>query len=534
MRDMTGLSPGVAAGFAKSARPARVATPRRELRAILDGMRPSSRRAALLAVAIVLAAAGCGSRATTAGPRPEPRPQASAAVQAYAAARWIPARPTYALAARTVGDAQRAAGDLLAFGALVDIDAAAISHLLSGVLAVDPLSPRALAEVGVDLDGSVALFSEAVNPTLVVHLAAPALMQAFLDRQRALGMRTQSVMDGGVEIFTVALPGRLRISWAIDEGWLWVHFTLPFARDEGTAWFSASRRPGAPAWAGDWRWALGSGGQGARPAVVGFVDARAVIESLSPRIPAAIACAQLLAPVRRLAVAVEIGDRLGGRLALELGDAAAGLARAALPAPAGWSAAAARAPLAAQWNLDLAAVRAHVAPCARALDVDLSPLDRYGVRTARAILQRYDPDKPTNSRGAVAFDLVHRTYAAQLLDEIPGRSLIQRRRTFGPYQGYSLAIPFGGPTLEYVLDDQRALAGLGEGVLAAVLGQGPGAPGPLLAIDVSPPAMPREAWAGLLGWVNQRPDALLAWRELHLAVAVEGTRLVIDASGRRR
>src|SRR5690606_28164638 len=141
----------------------------------------------------------------------------------------------------------------------------------------------------------------------------------------------------------------------------------------------------------------------------------------------------------------------------------------------------------------------HLAPCAQALAIDLTPLDTYGVRTARAILQRYDPARPTGSRGAVSFDLAHRTYAAQLLDRIPGRSLIQRKRTFGPYQGYSIAIPFGGPTVEYVLDDRRALAGLGEGVLAEVLGQGPGEPGPLLAIDLAPPAMPREAWAGLLG-----------------------------------
>jgi hypothetical protein len=179
------------------------------------------------------------------------------------------------------------------------------------------------------------------------------------------------------------------------------------------------------------------------------------------------------------------------------------------------------------------AVREYVAPCARALAVDLSALDRYGVRTARAILQHYDHGTPTKSRGAVSFDLAHRTYAAQLLDEIPGRSLIQRKRAFGPYQGYSLSIPFGGPTVEYVLDDRRALAGLGEGVLAAVVGQGPGAPGPIFAIDVLPPAMSRAAWAGLFAWVSQRPDALLAWRELHLAIAIDGTRLVLDASGRR-
>jgi hypothetical protein len=134
----------------------------------------------------------------------------------------------------------------------------------------------------------------------------------------------------------------------------------------------------------------------------------------------------------------------------------------------------------------------------------------------------------------VSFDLAHRKYAAGLLDEIPGRSLIERKRTFGPYQGRVLSIPFGGPTIEYVLDDQRAIAGLGEGVLAAAVGQGPGAPGPILAIDVAPPAMSREAWAGLLGMVGLSPDPLLAWRELHLAIAVAGDQLVLDASGRRR
>src|SRR5262249_11675731 len=154
--------------------------------------------------------------------------------------------------------------------------------------------------------------------------------------------------------------------------------------------------------------------------------------------------------VSRVAVAASAENgRLAGRISLELGPAAAGLASANLPAPAGWSAAAARAPLAVQWNLDLAAAWPRFVPCAPALQVTLTPLE-YGVRSARAILQHYDPRKPTSSRGALSFDLSHRTYAAKLLDEIPGRSLLQRRRTFGPYQGHSISLPFGGPTLEYV------------------------------------------------------------------------------------
>jgi hypothetical protein len=489
---------------------------------------------ALVAAALTLGAAGCGSR--NAGPRPPPGGPAApvpAVVRDYPATRWIPARPTYAFAARTVGDAQRAVADLLTtLVAMLELDQDAA---LRGLLAVDGLSAGALADLGIDVAGSVALFSEAVSPTVVVHLAAPAQTRKFLDQLRAGGFSARAEQAAGVEVVTISLPGGLSASWAIDGEWLWLHLGLPGAPGQGAAWLSASRSPGAPAWADDWAWAVGRGGQGERPALAGFVDVRALLASLSPRISAAIACAQLLEPVGRLGAAFELaGDRVGGRLSVEIGGAAAGLQRAVLPAPAGFSAAAARAPLAVQWNLDLAAVRGHLAPCAQALAVDLSPLDRYGVRTVRAILQRYDPRKPTASRGAVSMDLAHRTYAAQLLDEIPGRSLIQRKRTFGPYQGYALSIPFGGPTIEYVLDDRRALAGLGEGVLAEVVGQGPGAPGPILAVDLAPPAMSREAWAGLLRWIDRRPDALLAWSELHLALGVDGAALVLDVSARRR
>jgi len=499
---------------------------------------------ALAAAALTAGVVGCGGRAHSGGSQAAP-PAAPAAVKAYAAARWIPAHPTYAIAARTIAEGQRAARDLLgSFGGFGGLDLAMASRLLRGVLGFDPLSPESTAELGVDPQGSAVLFSEGLSPTLVVRLADPAQTQAFFERQRATGAKVASVLVDGVEVFTVALPGGMSGSWAIADGWMWIHLELPGPAQPagGAPWLLASRRPGAAAWGGTWQWALERGGQGARPAILGFVDGRALIASLSPRLSAAVGCARLLEPVGRIAVAAELaGDyrsnRLGGRLSIEIGDAAAGIGRAVLPPPAGWAAAAARAPLSVQWNLDLAAVRGALAPCAQALAIDLAPLEQFGVRTARVILQHFNADKPQNSRGAASLDLTSRTYAAQLLDEIPGRSLIERKRTFGPYQGRSLAIPFGGPTIDYVLDDQRALVGIGEGVLAGVVGQ-PGAPAappaPLLAIDAAPPAMPREAWAGLLQLVGLRADWLLAWHELHLAIALDGAQLVIDASGRQR
>lgn len=508
----------------------------------LEDLRLAIARAALVLAVVSLGAgafAGCGGRAPAARPPAAPaEPPLPEVARAYPAARWIPARPTYAFAARTVADAQRALGDVVtSIGAVIGVDPAPLSGVLRTLIGFDPLSPDDLAALGIDPGGGVALFSEATSPTIVVRLADPARTRAYFDRLRAEGLEVKAVVADGVEVFTAAAMPAARLSWAIDRGWLWLHAEPPGTSDGGPAWLSASRRPGAPQWTGDWQWTLG-GRPGEPPAIAGFLDLRALIAGMWTRGAEAVACKQALAPLGRAGVTVELGDRLGARLALDLGAAAAGLQRAVLPAPGGWSAAAAGAPLAAQWNLDLAAVRAYLAPCLAFLPVDLAPLDTYGVRTARAILQHYDHGSPTKSRGVASFDLAHRTYAAQLLDEIPGRSLIQRKRTFGPYQGYSLSIPFGGPTIDYVLDDRRALAGLGAGVLAAAVGsagaQGQGAPAPILAIDVTPSAMSREAWTGLFRQLGRRPDALLAWRELHLAIVVDGTRLVLDAWGRRR
>src|SRR6187402_2610767 len=126
---------------------------------------PPARVTVSLVVLVALATLGCGSRARGGAaqpPRPPPQlqQQLPVAAKTYPAARWIPARPTYALAARSVGDAQGAAGDLLAsFGAHVGFDVRAASSLVVGLLGIDALAADALAEIGVDAGGSLALFS---------------------------------------------------------------------------------------------------------------------------------------------------------------------------------------------------------------------------------------------------------------------------------------------------------------------------------------------------------------------------------------
>ncbi|MDQ3369061.1 MAG: hypothetical protein M3680_26860 [Myxococcota bacterium] len=488
---------------------------------------------------LVIAVLGCsgGTRAPT-------QPSGATTVAAYAATRWLPARPSYVVAARTVRDAQQGLRDLVdAAGLVAGFDAAEVSAELRALILVDPLSTSEVANLGVDLDGGFAMFSEGINPTFVVHLSSPPQFAAFMEQQTHL--KTQSVVEDGVEVFTSPLPGNVRISWAVADAWLWVHLALPNVPDDGTTWFAASRRPGAPTWQADWQWAQGQG----QPGLVGFVQLRSFLQQLTARAPHsrikrelqgpdAAACVRLLDPVARASLVFDGSPQeVSARLAFDLGPAAAAISRASLPVPEGWAAATAQVPLAAQWNLDLAAVRTVIDPCARALDVDLARAEQLGVRAGRAFLRTFDPDERSGS-GAVALDLAHKRFFASQLDNIPLRSALERKRQFGPHAGRSLAIPMF-LTIDYVLTDALALAAVGDGLLTAIVGTGGGAPGPVFAVDVQPLGLTAEAWTGLFELAGIRSpkrvaERLLRWRAARLALTVDGSRLVLTAAGTRR
>jgi hypothetical protein len=438
-----------------------------------------------------------------------------------------------------VRDAQRAIKDVVdSVGVIGGVDASALSRELGMLLAVDPLSADALTGMGIDLEGGIVMFSEDVAPTFVVHLSAPEAVQAFFDRQRERGLVTQSVVVDGTELFTAQLPGgaHVKVSWAVSADWLWVHFSLPFAHDEGQAWFTSSHRPEGPGWAKAWQWAS-TAVTAAKPAMIGFVDAHDVIASIVGKVPDAMACAKLLDPVGRVGIAVTGGGKqAAGKLTIDIGPAAAGIAAQILPGPAGFAGLAATAPLAAQWNVDLLAVRAWLQPCLKAMNQDASVLDRFGLRSGRVVLRSYDPDDRSGT-GALALDLAHKRYFEALLDEIPLRSTLERSRTFGPHKGHNLSVPFVA-SLDYVLTDHLALAGVGDGLLVQMLGTGM-VKGPVAAIDIAPPALPAEAWKMLLrtigiGSVDDVVTQLMRWRDGHIAVTIEGTSLVVTATGNRR
>jgi hypothetical protein len=500
-------------------------------------------RLAILAVIVT----GCASHTTAVA-------EASPAAREFAAARWVPAQPTYVFASKTLGTAQRSLRDTLdLIGIAVGFELRDASQAVSDLIGVDALHPDPIAAIGIDPHGGWAAFSEDLSPTLVVHLAAPDRMAAFLDRQRQRGMATESVIVAAArgrertEVVSAHLANGLKLSWAIAGDWMWVHVALPFAHDDGTSWFTASHDPHTAGWSATWAWAQRAAGAAA--GVVGFLDLHGAVANAVASLPDAVACAKQIPAVGRVAVAIDGDERhVAARLAFSVRSTAK-LSSLILPAPSGWAATAAHAAIAAQWNLDLPAVRSWLAPCLASAGVDLTALDDAGVRAGRGLVLDFDPDGMSGT-GAIALDVTRPAFFERQLDRIPLRHTLERMRTFGTTPGVQIAIPFG-VTVEYVLDDHRAVAALGDGMLARVFAPAAPAPAPapapLIAIDLAPPAMSVQAWGSVLhalvdhelsgppGPATRRMvDRLMRWRDLHLGVTVEPSELVVSLSGHRR
>ena len=489
---------------------------------------------------VIALLAACGGPQNASHPADQP-PE----VAAYPALRWAPDAPTYLVSAHTVKDGQRAIRDAIdSFGMLALATPADVSAAMQAALGVDPLGPDLGAKLGVDLDGGVAVFSEGLSPTLVVHLAAPAATRAFFARLPALGVAPTIATVEGVEIATARLHRGPLASWAIDGDWLWLHLAfhdeLPSA--PSTAWFTHPHHAATPTWREGFAWAAKLASH-AGP-IVGLWNNRAVLATIAALMRAdaqakeAVACVTALEVVDRVGFAIDgDGSHVGGRLALDVGPAAPKIAAAILPPPPGFAALAAAAPLAGQWNLDVDAMASGLAPCLAAMGLDPSELTSKGIRAARGVLETFDPDSRSGT-GAIAFDLSSKTVAEQLLDQIPHRSLLESDRTFGAYRGKHIGIPMV-LSVDYVLDDKLALAAMGDGLLAQLVsGTAPANP-PLFAFDVRTAPLADGTWTWLCAHFIGRgggelASLLLHWRDAHIALSIEHGALVLDASGNRR
>ena len=495
------------------------------------------------ALGAALLAFACGGGASGGGGSGHPvTPPATSGT----ALRWVPVRATYAFTAPDLRVAQRGVRDLVdALGTLtMDLDASIASRWMVRNLGVDLFSEAAVAELGLDVAAPVALYSEALGPTLAVHLADAEHLRAFLDERRAHGMRTTSVLVDGIEVFAVK-PADIPLSYAIDGDWLWVHVGVAVEGhpDDGKAWFHATHTTGSaspPTPDAAWDWARGAVG-GSAAGIVGFADPNAMFAAAGRALASGRACAALLAPVSRVAFGLAgDGTRIDGRIALDAGAAAGSIAKLALPLPAAWDAASKDAPLGVQWNLDLFGLRAWAAPCLAIMGTtDFDDLDQYGVRGGRATLFSFDVENTASSSIAVSANLTTKRFFADQLEGIPLRSSLEKRHTYGPYQGASLSVPFMG-SIEYVLTDTVGLGALGGDLLARMVGTGPAVPGALARLDVRVDALPTKTWTALFEQLTfgeegsaRAAAALAAWHEAHVALSLHGSSLVLEASAVR-
>jgi hypothetical protein len=486
--------------------------------------------------AMISLGCACGHQHAGTGGSSSPPPE----IAEYSALVWVPQQPTYVMTAHTVRDAQRSLTDFFdSFGMMGGGSSDSIGRDLEGALGVNPLSETGSQKLGIDPAGSISIFSEATDPTIAVRLGAPDAAHAFFDAVKQRGSTTSFVIDG-VEVTSAKVDRHVTASWAIDGDWLWVHFAFGMDKDATADWFMhAHHRAGQqPLWTKSFASAKQLSPK-QHEGLIGYFDSHALLGLVKMLVSPVAKCFEQFTPVGIAGFAFEgDGTHVGGRLALELGPAAKGIAAALLAPPAGYNAIAHDAPLAIQWNLDVSAIAAFLTPCLALVGENTSSMTKYGVRSARVALQTFKPDDKSGT-GVIAMDLADKGYLAKQLDQIPNRSLIESNHMYGGLAGHRISIPFL-ITLDYVLDDAHAIVAVGDGLMDKLTTGTPAPTSTLFALDMIIPGLSADAWHFLLKaatdeWFAKRAtDLLQHWHDGHLHVSIDRDQLVVEAFGNRR
>jgi hypothetical protein len=445
--------------------------------------------------------------------------------------------------------AVREAAELAAAGqgaALADLDAAA-----RAAFGLSPLAPDDLRQAGIRLDGSAAVFGQGGFPTAILPVADPGALGRLLDRVRPEhGAETAEHRGHQVVSWT---RGAMAASWVVLDGWLVVR-AAP-ARG-GLAWLDQIlAAPGASLGADpDLAAAARRAGQalGGPAGVIALVRFDRLAGELEdwegqggPRgLPA---CAHSLAAVApRLVAGARLSpDGVESWAALDLSAAAAAALRdhAGPPAPGGFYAYRARAPLAALLAVHpawLEKVRA-AAGCPLLDQPIRDPVRQMtgmaGPRAIYAAATRIDVDA-LDGGGAVHLVLTDPDLVSAQLEAIPGRSLFERKRTIAGREVKALSFP-GAPTLLYRQEGRRFTAAVGDKAMAAMLGGGARPAHLEIAGAWLEPARLRNLEALLaLRWPRRIAQHMAAWlrryQRTSAVVSLEADSLVFRAALRRR
>ena len=160
--------------------------------------------------------------------------------------------------------------------------------------------------------------------------------------------------------------------------------------------------------------------------------------------------------------------------------------------------------------------------------------DAMGLRSARALVLTLDPGD-TSGTGAVSFDLSDGKLFAPYISKA---SHFSSDRTFGPYRGHHVSIPFVGK-FDYVFDDHTAIGTMGEGIMDRIAAGTPAAPPPVFSLALAPAGMPKDTWVWLFDQLGvpspQRlVERLSSWQEAHVTATIDGSQLLVEVAGTHR
>ncbi len=551
-------------------------------------------------IALVFLLVACG------GPGRAPRQPtgagaAAARVRAYPVLARLPAPVTYAVVTARVDDLSRALRELaLAVGLVADAEVGDLDGELVRDFGVSPLRVNDLAQIGISVDRSAAVFSRELYPTLLLPVADVDQLDSFI--QRRLPEHGVSVRrHRGHEVYTwrreVANEDPFAghdsswvhmVSWALVEDWLvlhiggsrtardltWLDDVLPssgtprLAGHEDLAAAIATarrhlperRRPASPAHP---LLPDEAGTAPARPGIIGVARQRRLLAALRAAAPAELSpCWLGFAddPGLLVLAADATWDGADGLVAVELtAPAARELADAVGSAPPPGFAAFRKdsglylgVRIGPAWLSDLAA-RSH---CRLA-----APGEGFASRLGGRALQgialagsdfRVDFTHPRNGRAVAYLGLSDRSFAERLLDQIPLRKSVARRRKVHGVDVDVISIPLV-PEVAWTLDDHSLCVAIGDGVMQRVLapagGKATGAPGAeIAAAGIAPariadlPESLARLGAAALGLSSDRlrSFAARAARRLgrydygRLRLAIDGKSLVLTGQMRLR
>lgn len=476
------------------------------------------------------------------GPKSGPKPPPGADLGAYPAVKWIPADATYAFVGTRVDASITAAHDLFEAAAIAgEWDVAETEREVKDQMGFDPLSVDDLTDAGIDMGAGGVLFAQGFSPTFVFKLADPDAMQRRINAQRErVGNTIGVAIHDNVEVFTDLGNAYVHTAWAIDGGWMWVHYEIVEEHEQEAAWFDASRAAGgAIAKDPDFTWALGQAHDRQPDApLFGLIKVHTMAARLAQmaRDPEAATCMALLTAPRAALMVATAGGVAEGHLIVDTAGRGKAIAATAVAVPSGWSAARATAAFTAEWNIDAGVATSYVRACA---DDPARFVEQVGVRAIRAFITKLDANQ-LEGVGAISADITDRRAIDQLLD-FPGRSMFEKKQKYGPLDGRRLESPMF-PAVDYILTDDRAMAAIGDGVLASVVGDGGSAPGVLAALDIRPGMLDDAAWNLILEQVFRvgRDSArattikkIKRWKRGTIDLTLDGDYLHLHARGER-